>query len=234
MRRTVTLALVLAVSPWLIGCDDFAPPAELTAATVVGVRAEPPVVARGGETKLLPLIASPRGALDAAGATWRLTETLPGVPPFGQVIANPDGTATYRAPQQLPELPPNALPIDSVELKLELDGRLSTTLKAVLVTDAMAANPAIAAVAVDGVPHGDGDAAIELAAGAEVALSVATAPEASDRTTFAWYASVGSIEKYQSQTCTYLAKEPGSGWLFVVVREAQLGIAWRAIPLVVR
>jgi hypothetical protein len=179
------------------------------------------------------LIASPDGPQLAAAASWSLTETLPGVAPFGQVSGNADGSATYRAPMEVPPLPENALPIDSVELQLPLGGRMTSTLKAVLVTNVTTANPRIAAVTVDGVDVADG-ATLELTEGVPVELAVSSAPEASDRTRYAWYASIGQIEDYQSSPCSYVAEAAGNGWLYIVVRDGQLGVAWRAIAVTVR
>jgi hypothetical protein len=231
LRRLLLCALALAGA----ACDDFATPAQLTAPTVVGIVAEPPVVRPGQTAALTPLIASPEGPLAATGATWHLTETLPGVAPFGEVTGHPDGSATYQAPTQVPELPAGALPIDSVELGLALGGRKSTSLKAVLVTDLTTANPSISALTADGVLAPTGEAAtLELPVGVPVELAVQAAPEATDRTRYAWYVSHGLIEDYQSSPCSYLAEEPGEGWLFAVVRDGQLGVAWRAVRIVAR
>lgn len=217
------------------GCNDFATPAELTAPTVVGIIAEPPVVRRGASTVLTPLIASPEGPLAPAGARWTLAETLPGVPPFGQLTARADGSVSYRAPEVLPELPPNAPPLDSVQLELTLDGRATATLKAVLVADVTTQNPTITELAADGVALSAAeDATLEVAAGAQIALSVTTSPSAGASARFAWYASLGTVEDYQSSSCTFVAGDPGAGWLFVVVRDGQLGVAWRAVRLVVK
>jgi hypothetical protein len=215
------------------GCDDFATPAQLMAPTVVGIIAEPPVVKPGESTRLTPLIAAPDGPQQAAAATWSLVETLPGVSPFGQVIGNPDGSATYRAPREVPPLPENALPLDSVALQMSLGGRITSTLKAVLVTDLATANPAIGEVTADGIEIADG-ATLELTTGVPVELAVASTPAASDRTLYAWYTSIGEIEDYQSSPCGFLAKTAGRGWLYIVVRDGQLGVAWRAIAVAVR
>lgn len=233
MRRRLSLLSLLVLAA---ACDDFATPAQLSAPTVVGVLAEPPVVRPGSSTRLTPLIASPDGPLAPGGgaaATWRLTETLPGVAPFGEVTGNSDGTATYLAPEEVPPLPPNALPIDSVKLQLPLGGRTASVLKAVLVADATTANPTLSAITADGAALADG-ATLELSAGVAVELGMQVAPATGERATYAWYASIGEIEDYQSSPCRYVAEEPGDGWLFAVVRDGQLGIAWRAVPVTVR
>ena len=227
------LGLALVISG--AACDDFATPAQLMTPTVVGVVAEPPVVRPGNATTLTPLIASPDGPLPPAQASWRLIETLPGVAPFGAVTGHPDGSATYQAPMQVPPLPSGAPPIDSVELALPLAGRQTATLKAVLVAEVTTANPAIAAVTADGAALAAAEGtALELTAGVPVELAVQARPEATDNTRYAWYASIGTIEDYQSNPCSYLAETAGSGWLYIVVRDGQLGVAWRAIPVVVR
>lgn len=233
-RSFLLLAAVAAVLAAAPACDDFAPPSALSTSQVVGVIAEPPIVAPGATTVLTPLIATPTGPLTGSAtvsATWTLTETLPGVAPFGEVIARPDGTAQYRAPMVVPPLPPNAPPLDSVQLTAVLDGRTVTTLKAVLVAGVPTANPVISALSADGIAVGE---ALTLDAGAELALEVRTTPAAGDNARFAWYSSIGEIEKYQNNPTTLLAEEPGQGWLYVVVRDGQLGVAWRAIPVTVR
>jgi hypothetical protein len=235
--RQLSLATALGAAALVglagTGCDDFATPAQLMAPTVVGIIAEPPVVKPGQRTRLTPLIAGPDGPQLPASASWSLTETLPGVAPFGAVSANADGSATYQAPAQVPPLPENALPIDSVELQLPLGGRVTSTLKAVLVTDVTTANPTISAVTVDGVAIAEG-ATLALTAGVPVALEVRSAPESTDRTRYAWYASIGEIEQYQSSPCSYVADASGDGWLYIVVRDGQLGVAWRAIAVTVQ
>lgn len=230
-RSPLLLVMLLAA---IAACDDFAPPSALSTSQVVGVVAEPPIVAPGEATVLTPLIATPDGPVIGAAAfsaAWTLTETLPGVPPFGELSPRSDGTAEYRAPMTVPPLPPNAPPLDSVQLTAVLDGRKVTTLKAVLVAGVPTANPTISALSADGVDVGDG---LTLEAGAAVELAVRTTPAAGDNARFAWYSSLGEIEKYQSNPTTLLAKEPGSGWLYVVVRDGQLGVAWRAVPVTVR
>lgn len=226
--------LLVALLAAVAACDDFAPPSALTSSQVVGVIAEPPIVAPGETTVLTPLIATPTGPLTGgagSSVSWTLTETLPGVPPFGELSARPDGTALYRAPMTVPPLPPNAPPLDSAQLTTVLDGRKVTTLKAVLVAGVPTANPTISALTADGADVGE---ALTIDAGAEIALEVRTAPTAGENARFAWYSSVGDLEKYQSNPTTLVAKEPGTGWLYVVVRDGQLGVTWRAIPVTVR
>lgn len=235
LRPTLlTLVTLVTLLAGVAACDDFAPPSALSSSQVVGVIAEPPIVAPGETTVLTPLIATPQGPVTGAAAysaTWALTETLPGVAPFGELSARPDGTAQYRAPMTVPPLPPNAPPLDSAQLTAVIDGRKVTTLKAVLVAGVPTANPTISALSADGVDLSEG---LTLEAGATVELAVRTTPTAGDNARFAWYSSLGEIEKYQSNPTTLLAKEPGSGWLYVVVRDGQLGVAWRALPVTVR
>ena len=239
MARSPLAPLVLALgltltASALTACDDFAPPSELTQWQVVGVIAEPPVVALGDRTVLTPLIATPSGPLTSlpmTSASWQMTQTLPGVPPFGEVTARPDGSAEYRAPMTLPRLPPNALPQDSVQLGLDLDGKSTTIIKTVLVSDQPVANPVISALTADGVPVTE---RVTVAAGAAIALAVTTAPAATETSRYAWYSSLGTIEDYQSNPCTLTAKSAGTGWLYVVVRDGQHGVVWRAVPITVR
>lgn len=216
------LALGLAVA----GCTDFATPAELTKPTILAITAEPPVVAPGQTTELAVAVADGSGLLEVA-PRWSLVETYRGVPPMGSLASS-----TYTAPDPVPTLPPNAPPIDSVQLELDVGGTTLTAIKVVPVVEAARANPAIEAFTV-----GAGDALagpLTVPRGATLDLAVTTDPAAGEEARYAWYSSAGAIEAYQSNPTTMVASdEAKTGWLFVVVRDGLGGVAWRGVEVTV-
>ncbi len=212
------------------GCTDFASPAELTKPTVLAVIAEPPIVAPGATTTLTVAMAGPDGPLEPDAVSWRVVETLPGVPPFGAVEAADGTSATYTAPAEVPELPEGALPIDSVEATITAGDEQVVVIKGVAVLgDVEAANPTITAVVL-------GDEAVvdaaTVARGQTVELTVATDPAPGENATFAWYTTAGAIDQYQSNPTELVgADEARDGWLFVVVRDGLGGVAWRGVEV---
>lgn len=226
------LALVgwVAFTAAAAGCTDFASPAELTKPTVLAVIAEPPIVAPGATTTLTVAMAGPDGPLEPDAVSWRVVETLPGIPPFGAVEAADGTSATYTAPAELPELPEGALPLDSVEATISAGDEQVIVIKGVAVLgDVEAANPTITAVVL-------GDEAVvdaaTVARGQTVELTVATDPEPGENATFAWYTTAGTIDQYQSNPTELVgADETRDGWLFVVVRDGLGGVAWRGVEV---
>lgn len=223
MRRVIYVLL----AGLLVACSDFATPAELTKPTVLAVVADPPLVAPGGETALSIVMAGPDGPMVPDQVSWRLVETLPGVPPFGEIEGGA-GTATYRAPDPLPVLPEGAPPVTSVEATVEADGTSVLVVKAVVVADVPARNPAIAVLAVGGEVAGD---RVVLGAGQTVDLDAGADPRPGEMAAWAWYSTAGAIERYQSNP-TQLEVED-DGWIFVVFRDGMGGVAWRAIEVAV-
>lgn len=227
MRRPLLLAPVALLG--LASCTDFASPAELTKPTVLAIIAEPPLVAPGASAELELVVVGPDGPIEPAGLQWRMIETLPGVPPFGAIEPGDDGTATYTAPDPLPDLPEGAPPLDSVEVTIETDDLTVTAVKVMAVTDLPAANPAITSMVVGEVEASDG---MNVVAGVTYPLEVEIDPPAGPDAAYAWYSTVGTIERYQS-TPTELVAGGDDGWLFVVVRDGRGGIAVRGVEITV-
>jgi hypothetical protein len=223
-------ALATAVAT-LGACGDFVTPAELTKPTVLAVIADPPLVAPGAASGLDVVVAGPDGPMTPDATSWRLIETFPGVPPFGAVVPGEAGGATFEAPDPVPELPENVPPISSVEVTVEAGEERIVVVKGMLVTDVPGANPAISALAVGAQVVGD---TVTVAAGQPLYLDVGLEPPAGDDATFAWYSTVGGIERYQSNPAELIAsEEPEEGWLFVVVRDGRGGVAWRGVQVTV-
>jgi hypothetical protein len=225
MRCAFALVIVVA------GCGDFPTPAELTKPTILAVVADPPLVDEGESTTLTVVVAGPDGPMVPDALDWTLIETLPGVPPFGALVANDDGTATYTAPDPLPELPDDAPPLDSVQLDVTVGEETLTSIKAVVVTPVPGVNPSITSMVVGEVEAEDG---MHLASDVVYPISIDLDPAPGEDARYAWYSTVGAIEEYQSNPAELVAaEEPGDGWLFVVVRDGVGGVAWRGVEITV-
>jgi hypothetical protein len=166
--------------------------------------------------------------MSADQVEWALVETLPGVPPFGEVSpGDAPESATFTAPDPLPPQPEGAPPVSTVQATVTAGEETIVVVKAMIVADLPSANPEIAALAIGGEVV---DGSVALTAGATVPLDVGTEPAASDDAFYAWYSTVGTIEDYQSNPCELVvADEARDGWLFVVVRDGRGGVAWRGV-----
>jgi hypothetical protein len=212
-------------------CDSFPTPAQLDHATVLAVIADPPIVAPGGTSRLSVVAADGHGPL-APAIAWDLTTTYPQVPPMGAVVGNTDGTATYTAPDPVPTLPAGTLPVDTVEAHVMSDPAVDA-LKAIgVVSGVPSANPTITDVTLDGTSVLAGGAITAKAMGQ---LAVTTDPAPDDHWTYAWYATAGTIDHYQSNPTTIVgADAPADAWLYVVVRDGDGGAAVAQIAMTVR
>lgn len=227
------MRLLLVVVALSTGCADFATPAELTKPTILAIVAEPPLVAPGARTELSVILAGPDGPMAADAVDWTLVETLPGIPPFGTIEPGATGTATYTAPDPLPELPDGVPPFSTVAVAVSAADTAIDSLKVIGVADVPAVNPRFTALAVGGVAIAAGEA-ITLDAGGSYPLDVGVDPAPGEESAFAWYTTAGEIAQYQSNPCELIAAaEPrDDAWLFVVFRE-NLGAVVRAHPVTV-
>jgi hypothetical protein len=224
VRWLLPLVLVAA-------CDSFPTPAQLDHATVLAVIADPPIVAPGATSHLVVVAADHDGPITPP-VTWAMASTYPLVPPMGAVAANSDGSATYTAPDPVPTLPSGTPPVDTIQASVMSEPPVDA-LKAVGVAAGIAsADPKITDVTLDGTSVLTGGAIAVKAMGQ---LSVATDPAPDDHWTFAWYATAGKIDHYQSNPTTIVgADTAGPGWLFVVVRDGAGGAAVAQIQLTVQ
>ncbi len=225
----VRLAVVLLVGA--AACTDFATPAELTKPTILAITAEPPVVAPGASSVLETIVVDAGGVMTGLTQRHQLIETYPGVPPMGRVERVGD-EVRYVAPDPIPELPDNALPLDSVQIEIDTPEGTLRAIKVMPVTTVTAANPTITRLTV-----GDADGLagpLTLARNTPVAIDVAIEPAAGEDARFAWYSSAGGIERYQSTPAELVAAEEArQGWLFVVVRDGAGGVAWHGVEVTV-
>jgi hypothetical protein len=228
-----SLLVVVAVISWA-GCADFATPAELTKPTILAIVAEPPLVAPGAETELSVVLAGPDGPMAADAVEWALIESIPGIPAFGTIEPGATGTATYTAPDPLPELPEGVPPISSVAVSVTAGDTAIESIKVVGVADLPVANPRITVLAVGGAVFAPGEA-LTLEAGASYALDLGVEPPPGEDAAFAWYTTAGEIEQYQSNPCELIAAEEprDDAWLFVVIRDGRGGVAVRGQPVTV-
>ncbi len=235
LARPMTPARVpLLALPYLLlgACADFATPADLDAPTIIAVVAEPPLVRPGASTRLAVVVAGPDGELTSLAPRWSLVESFPTVPIMGSVST--DGAdAIYQAPAEVPARPEGVPPIDTVRLEVDVpttDGtRTLAAVKAIAVLPQDAANPTIRLLDADGA-----EATTLTGTVADgVALEVEVTPAAGDATRYAWYATTGAIADYQSNPATLTAEAPGSGTVFVVVRDGAGGVAWRAVDVAI-
>jgi hypothetical protein len=143
----------------------------------------------------------------------------------GTVDVTLDGTITYTAPARVDELPTAG----TLQATVRADGEVLVALKTVLIAPLSLANPEITAFTLDGTALTD-EEPLALSTGQAATVEIATEPPIGEDTTFAWYSTSGAIERYQSNPAELIARdEPGVGWLIAVVRDGQLGVAWRVV-----
>ncbi len=232
MVRLLPCCALAALAALAAACTDFATPAELTKPTILAVVADPPVVRPGEAATLTTIVVDADGVLAGLPTRHALIETYPGVAPMG-ALADDGGTVRYLAPDPVPTLPQGAPPLDSVQVEVDTADGTLLALKVMAVLPTTAANPTLARLTV-----GDADALagpVTLPRGATVTLEVATEPAAGDDARYAWYASAGAIEYYQSTPTELVVRDqPGPAMIYVVVRDGQGGVAWRAVAVEVQ
>jgi hypothetical protein len=108
----------------------------------------------------------------------------------------------------------------TIAVTVAIDGTTWAASKELVFGDA-AANPTLAS-----------DAALDMTKGEKRELDV-TATGA-DPFTYAWYASVGTLDHYRSAQATFSASVAGEGTVCVVVRDAQGGVAWQMLPATIQ
>ncbi len=210
-------------------CDDFASPAALTKPTILAVVAEPPLVQPGAQATLTTVVVDADGVLAGLATRHALIETYPGTAPMGRLEDDPTG-ARYIAPDPVPAQPSGAPPLDSVRIEVDTPIGTLTAVKVMAVLPVTASNPTVAQLTIGGT-----DAltqTITMTRGASVMIEVASEPPATEDTRYAWYSSAGEIEYFQSTPTELVAgDEAGARMLYVVIRDGQGGVAWRAVPI---
>lgn len=197
------ISIVIVVGACTTPTDSFV----LDHTEVLAVRAEPAHVAPGGTVRIDALVATEAG--DVAITVPEVIET--------------NGLAAERRADGWYVTGPDAPLAQTIAVTAQVDGVMLVAQKELLFGD-VADNPAIAALHVDG----DLRTTIEVAVGAQPTLDVGAIGV--EPLTFAWYASVGSLEHFRRHDATFVADMPGDGIVCVVVRDAQGGVAWQTVP----
>ena len=212
------------------GCDEFATPAALSKTQVLAISAEPPVITPGASTTLEILVADSDGPVAAPDIAWSVATMNPGDLPIGVVEQMPDGRALYTAPASIAEEPTFASVLATIQLG---ESAPLTALKAVVILNSSVplANPSITTFEVAGLDALSGEP-VRVEAGQAVPIEFVTDPPSSDTSSFAWYATIGEIERYQSNPAELLVgDEPGSGWLIAVMRDGLGGVVWHQVAI---
>lgn len=207
-----------------VGCTDLATPAELSHPQILGIRAEPPLIAPGDSATLSALIAGPDGAIDAV-ATWTVV-AAPGQPPLGHVETTA-GAAVYVAPETVPATD-SGIAIAEVELSTTVDGYDMVAQKLIGIGAGAHPNPTLTEISINGTAASGTEIVVPI--GATVPLSATTDPAVGESGQIAWYATAGEIEIYRGADTEMVAPaKAASAVLFVVARDGLGGIDWREI-----
>lgn len=221
------LALLVMVAA---GCADFATPAELATPQIIAVVADPPVVRPGSTTRVTAVVAGPGGVQAGLVPRWSLVEAFPTVAPMGMLTVDGDGVI-YTAPAVVPPRPEGVPPVDSLAIEIDVvdDGapRTLSAIKAIGVLDVDSANPTFELTV------GDATALEVRGPRAGMTLALTPSPAAGEDARFAWYATAGQIEDYQSNPTQLVADDAATGTLIAVYRDGTGGVAWRAYPLAI-
>lgn len=196
----------------LAACDAAPELARLDHAQILAVRSEPAAVAPGGRAKIDILAGDDAGTVfeakpDSVTAISRQTGPL-------AVERTADGWYVTAG---------GAAEIATIEVALEIDGVEWRATKS-LVVNAIAENPRITTMQIDGT---DTDQLVA-ATGTKPALTVIG--EGIEPFKYAWYSSVGDLEKYRQPTAVLDAAEPAEGHVVIVVRDSAGGVNWQLMP----
>ena len=191
----------------LAACDAAPELARLDHSQILAVRAEPPAVAPGQRAKIELL------AGDDAGNVY---EADPDTLDAGPLAVERTADGWYVTAGATPE-------IATLEVSLAIDGVQWRATKS-LVVNAPAENPKINSMQIDGA------ASAELVAAAGTKPSLTVVGEGKEPFKYAWYSSVGDLEKYRQPTAILDAAEPAEGHVVIVVRDAAGGVSWQMLP----
>jgi hypothetical protein len=212
MRASILLPLSLSLAPALLaGACAESEEARLDHAQILAVRAEPAHVAPGGVAKIDVLAGD-----DAGGVFVTSPDALVATDPGGQlrVEHTPDGWFVTAG---------DAPGVATLDLAVAIDG-VSWRARKSLVVGEPADNPRVAAMQIDG------------AAQDELIAPLGTKPELTaiglgrEPLTYAWYTSVGALERYRQPTAALDASDAGEGTILLVVRDGAGGVGWHLLP----
>jgi hypothetical protein len=211
MKRIAKLVVASLIASQA-ACTTPSDPALLDHAQILAVRAEPAHVAAGGSVRIDALIGTTAG---------EVAVVVPDeVAVAGMAVERRSDGWYVTSPGDAPSAPLAAVAV-------AIDGSTWRATKQ-LMFDGDRANPAIAAMQVDGIAA----SAIEVVSGTEPTLGASAGDAAS--LDYAWYSSIGTLDHYRSPAATLTADEPGQGIVVVIVRDRAGGVAWQTIAVDVR
>jgi hypothetical protein len=197
---------LVAALATLAACTDSNDPFLLDHAQILAVRAEPAHALPGGSVRIDVL---------AGDAEGELLDVVPDSIDAGGLPAERRVDGWYVTS-------PTAL-APTISVTLTIDGEPWTATKELVFGDS-AANPTVAAMQVGG----SAAQAVDVAKGEKPVLDVASAGVAP--LAYAWYTSLGKLDHYREAEATFDADAAGDGIVCVVVRDAQGGVTWQAVP----
>jgi hypothetical protein len=212
MSAMKPILVLLALSPLLTAaaCAESSE-ARLDHAQILAVRAEPAHVAPGGRARIDVLAGDDAGAVFVA-------------PPDELAAASPSGPlAVERTDEGWFVTAGSAPGLATLDVTLAIDG-FSWRARKVLVVGEPADNPRVLAMQVDGSPS----ETLVAAAGSKPEL--AAIGEGREPLTYAWYSSVGDLERYRQPSAVLDATEAASGHVLLVVRDEVGGVGWHLLP----
>jgi hypothetical protein len=205
MKRIVFLLALAA-------CDAAPELARLDHAQILAVRAEPAAVAPGERAKIELLAGDDSGAVYEADPDTLVAFTPDGAPLAVERAADGWYVTAGATPA-----------IATLEVALEIDGVVWRATKS-LVVNARAENPQINSMQIDGA------ASEELVAAVGTKPSLTVVGAGTEPFKYAWYSSVGDLEKYRQPTAILDAAEPAEGHVVIVVRDSAGGVNWQLLP----
>ena len=206
MRWISFLALSLAV---LTACDSKPEVARLDHAQILAVRSEPAQVAPGERAKIDVLAGDDSGAVFEAEPQM-VTAFSKTTGPLAVEHAADGWYVTANGPE-----------IATVGVALTIDGTEWRATKS-LVVNATAPNPTIRTMQIDGADVEE----LKATVGTKPALSVVVEGDLK----YAWYSSVGDLEKYRQPIAFLDADEAADGQIVIVVRDDAGGVSWQLLP----
>ena len=226
-QRSILLVVVVAVA----ACDATGSPSELDRARILAVRVDPPHLAAGEVGRVDVLVGGDDGrvavvAPEEVSAVTAPVEMIARDATGWQVRA--PGDAEIAAMRAALALPADALVPVSISIAVAVEGEPLTAQKSVHL-GAAGGNPTVGTITFGGVPA-PADR-IVIPAG-DVAL-LADPIVGEGELTYAWYSSVGDLERYARQDATLTALAGYQGQIAFVVRDETGGVVWTWANVVV-
>jgi len=209
MQRIIFLLSLVA--PLAAGACAEPEEARLDHAQILAVRAEPSHVAPGGVARIDILAGDDSGAVYVTAP-----DTLVATSASGPLRVERTADGWFVTAGATPE-------VATLEVTIAIDG-VSWPAKKALVVSEPADNPRVAAMQIDG----SASDALVAPVGSKPELTAVGVGK--EPLTYAWYSSVGSLERYRQPSAALDAADPGEGTVLLVVRDAAGGVGWHLLP----